>query len=260
MTKDNLLTRASDSRYIEGVYNYCDRWCERCPLTARCLNYAIAEEEFGVHGNHDLENAAFWDTLKDMFELTLGMLSEWAEEHGVDLDDIDMEAAAAAEQQRREHAHSHPLSQAAEAYTERAETWFAAETDRFAEREDELKTLVTLGVGGDEPFDEADGINDAVEVVQWYRHQIHVKLMRALSQWFDDPDEAACVQSDANGSVKVALIGMDRSLAAWGALREFFPGCADEVLDILIDLDRLRRQTEQAFPQARAFIRPGFDA
>src|SRR5215203_4812547 len=27
--------------YIPGVYNYCDRWCEACPLSHRCMVYAM---------------------------------------------------------------------------------------------------------------------------------------------------------------------------------------------------------------------------
>ena len=35
------LTR--DPRSISGIYNYCDRWCERCPMTSRCwYQYQIA--------------------------------------------------------------------------------------------------------------------------------------------------------------------------------------------------------------------------
>ena len=33
--------------FIVGVYNFCDRWCERCPLTSRCRVFAdVAEMEF----------------------------------------------------------------------------------------------------------------------------------------------------------------------------------------------------------------------
>ncbi len=28
-----------EKKYISGVYNYCDRWCERCPLSDRCFSY-----------------------------------------------------------------------------------------------------------------------------------------------------------------------------------------------------------------------------
>ena len=37
--------------FIVGIFNYCDRWCERCPFTSRCRLFAtLAEIEF-EHGN-----------------------------------------------------------------------------------------------------------------------------------------------------------------------------------------------------------------
>ena len=38
--------------FIVGIFNYCDRWCERCPLTSRCLVFAdVAALEFEhAHG------------------------------------------------------------------------------------------------------------------------------------------------------------------------------------------------------------------
>ncbi len=64
---------------------------------------------------------------------------------------------------------------------------------------------------------------------------------------------------DSDGSAKVALIAMDRSIAAWGELHRHFPDAEDDILDLLAHLDRLRRHAEQEFPAARAFVRPGFD-
>jgi predicted protein tyrosine phosphatase len=37
MDRHGLLKLASDPKFIPGIYNYCDRWCERCPFTSRCL-------------------------------------------------------------------------------------------------------------------------------------------------------------------------------------------------------------------------------
>ena len=40
------LTDLTDNPdFIEGIYNYCDRWCERCPLTARWANVKIVEAQ-----------------------------------------------------------------------------------------------------------------------------------------------------------------------------------------------------------------------
>ena len=64
---------------------------------------------------------------------------------------------------------------------------------------------------------------------------------------------------DSDGSAKVSLIGIDCSMAAWGELRNVFPIQGKETLDMLVHLDGLRKRVEKAFPDAREFIRPGFD-
>ena len=47
MDKHDLLKLAADPKYIPGIYNYCDRWCERCPFTSQCLNCELVERQFG---------------------------------------------------------------------------------------------------------------------------------------------------------------------------------------------------------------------
>jgi hypothetical protein len=42
-------------------------------------------------------------------------------------------------------------------------------------------------------------------------------------------------------------------------MRKYLPERESDILDILVHLDRLRRKTEALFPDARAFVRPGFD-
>lgn len=251
---------AQDPQYIEGIYNYCDRWCERCPMTSRCLNYAITEENLGDLSDRDMSNKVFWEKLQEIFQLTMEMVTELAEEQGIDLDDIDVEAVAEEEHRRRVEAKNHELSREAREYSDLVERWFDQDESLLEQRQDDLNTIVQLGLGGNEPYEEADSINDAIEVIHWYQHQIYVKLMRALTH--DEVLEAIeddLVQNDSNGSVKVALIGIDRSIGAWGKLREHFPESGDDTLDILIHLDRLRRKTEHLFPYARDFVRPGFD-
>ena len=56
-----------------------------------------------------------------------------------------------------------------------------------------------------------------------------------------------------------ALIAIERSLAAWVAMREMFPEETDSMLEILLHLDRLRRSVQRKFPRAKSFRRPGFD-
>jgi hypothetical protein len=105
-------------------------------------------------------------------------------------------------------------------------------------------------------FDEA--LQDAIEVIRWYQFMPAAKIARGFMR-NDLGVEGDPVQNDSNGSVKVALIAIDRSIAAWGRLKSFLPEKAGGVLPILARLETLRRHTEQEFPNARDFIRPGFD-
>jgi len=88
-----------------------------------------------------------------------------------------------------------------------------------------------------------------------------VKLDRAIESRAEDEidPEPRETMRDADGSAKIALIGIDRSLAAWAALRKHFPEQEDAFLDFQLRLARIRRQAEKLFPNARAFVRPGFD-
>ena len=64
---------------------------------------------------------------------------------------------------------------------------------------------------------------------------------------------------DANGSAKLTLVSIERSIGAWLRLREILPTQEDAILQHLSMLDRLRRGLITALPGAKAFLRPGFD-
>ena len=100
-----------------------------------------------------------------------------------------------------------------------------------------------------------------MEVIRWYQHQIYVKLRRALHSTDDEArdDEIDDFPKDSDGSAKVSLIGMDRCISAWGKIIAHFPDEEVSILGIIAHLERLRRRTEIEFPDARAFVRPGFD-
>jgi len=57
----------------------------------------------------------------------------------------------------------------------------------------------------------------------------------------------------------VALIGIDRSIAAWRMMQLSLPDRVESIVPLILQLDRLRRRLERSFPQARDFVRPGFD-
>ena len=260
MDINRLKKLTENPDFIPGIYNYCDRWCERCQFTSRCMNFALSEEHFDDPDSHDVKNEAFWRKLGEVFQLTRQMIEESAAKWGIDLDSLDLQAAEEEIETRRENAKTHECARASMSYVEKVKSWFESAGDIFRQKEDELNTEAQLDLPGSEPAAEAATIGDAVEVIRWYQYFIHAKLLRAVrgavEETADPPDEYL---RDSDGSAKVALIAMDRSIAAWGRMYEHFPEHQSDILNVLVLLERLRGRTQTSFPNARAFVRPGFD-
>ena len=106
-------------------------------------------------------------------------------------------------------------------------------------------------------------MSEFVEVIRWYQHFIYVKLCRTIEsragEELEIDREIKHFPEDSDGSAKIALIALDRSIGAWAGLRENLEDDADSILDLLAQLAAIRRGTEKLFPEARAFVRPGFD-
>ena len=254
MQRRSLTELASNPDLISGIYNYCDRWCERCPLTARCLVYATEKEEDDSTDTHDLTNEAFWRKLGTVFQETRDMIAEWAREAGVDLNKIVEDCDPAQRKRKRQQVDNHPLAQAGKKYANAASDWF-----RDLDQTIEVSDLATSVSQSD--LAHADEFEDAREVIQWYQYQIAVKTMRALAARIDELEatDLTDFSKDSDGSAKVALIGIDRSIAAWRLVQLSLPERATSIVPLILQLERLRQRIEKVFPDARDFVRPGFD-
>ncbi len=251
---------ASNPNFISGIYKYCDRWCERCPFTSRCMSFFMADERFSDPKNHGLINEAYWRELSETFKVTLDFLKETAEQNGIDLDSLDIEEAEEEERLKEEIAESNICCRVARAYGIMVDHWFGSADELFQKKEDTMGMEMDPPLGGIGPFGEKTGLEDAIEVIRWYQHQIYVKLMRAIRGKLEEgPQIFDEFPRDSDGSAKVALIGMDRAIAAWGEIRGYFPMFRKDILDMLGHLEWLREEVERIFPNAREFIRPGFD-
>ena len=275
MNKDELIELADNPDFISGIYNYCDRWCERCPFTSRCMVYAT-ESANSINDDpesHDINNAKFWQKLEGLFRETHALILEWAEEMGVDLESAEAEAAIAERGQQREEAKEHPLSLSARHYAEIVQEWFKEE---FAVEENVHDDMTGTANSAEEDIN----VSDAVEVIRWYQFFIAAKTYRALMGLEDIGDEDVsdididpfsddeiddedvllhAAYHDSDGSAKIALIAIDRSLSAWSVMQTALPEKTESTVPMLIELEKLRRGIEQIFPRARDFVRPGFD-
>jgi hypothetical protein len=126
--------------------------------------------------------------------------------------------------------------------------------DWFRKREEFPFGIVTFAGQG-------VGLEEAFEVIRWYQYFIAAKVIRAI-RGKKEEEEERCDEfpSDADGSAKIALIGIDRSIGAWAVIPRSNRLYTESVYEIISFLDVLRQAVEETFPRARSFIRPGFDS
>lgn len=225
----------NDQSFISGIHNHCDRWCARCPLTHRCRVFAM-EQESPVDGT-DIETVV--QNLTGIFAEAKQMLIEKAEELGIDPFSISDEEFTEIRRREKEFVDGDALSHLADRY------WRSA------------KEILD----GDWPLDE-ESLADILPVLDWYLFFIPVKVKCGLhglldQEGFEDECQLTDPQSYANGTVKIGLIAIERSLLAWNHLAE--AGYADRAEAMIDLLETIRVKLETRFPLARDFVRPGFD-
>jgi hypothetical protein len=220
--------------HIDFISAYCDRWCERCPMTQRCSVFT-AEAAITMCGGDDRAglDLAFGRAPDDDGDVQ--PVPDWMPEE-------EARAWERRHRDRRRRVEATPIMQMAEAYMHIAHAW-----RRTNEKLESAADVV---------------VREAFRIVAYDLIFIRVKLHRALDgkDCFgteDDFLDDGPVQNDWNGSAKVALISIERSAEAWRVLAS---ATGQETPGVLADqLRDLRAQVEREFPDAWRFLRPGFD-
>jgi hypothetical protein len=241
------------SRFIDGIFNYCDRWCERCHMTQHCRVYET-ERAIDEAAPGETETVEFWQQLDERLDLELH--SEAAESWADEFLDVEPPTEEEMEEYAREHewqeklVESTDLNQAAEAYRREVFAWLRTH-----------EAMWERTASGRRPRQgQSLELGDAMDVVSWYHTLTAAKVHRALLGKQDGDDWAEDrLQSDWNGSAKVALLGIERSIGAWSLIRDRLPDEVAAVRRFIARCGLLRRLLLEEFPDAREFVRPGFD-
>jgi hypothetical protein len=233
--------------YIPGIYNYCDRWCERCPFSTRCRNYEQANE-LNPEQN-DSNNKAFWDKVSQNFNAAARVIQEAVKSQGIDLAEVSTEQIheyTRKKEMTRDTARSHPVSTASLQYIARA-TELLERSDIMNDKADEMLCHFQLGIRNEDDITvQVNSIRESQEIITRYLHFIHIKFMRALmgKMEYHEWRETKGFPNDSDGSAKIALIAIDQSIMAWSAMLQFLPSAEDEILYLLALLQRTRRMGE----------------
>ena len=215
--------------FIVGVFNYCDRWCERCPLTHRCRLFADqAEFEFEFEHGPLTERKAVRDGRK---------LQETLERLDLDLKEFEGDLRSGSDS-------GGGLPDDLESATEPDP---CVVVNAVALRE-KLKRVRQ----SEDPV-----VRLAMETIEHFMILVPMKMMRALTQV--ERQKTVGLQSDANGSGKVALLGLEKMKAAWQSLVDTRHVTGEDAEPFLGEIARLTRNIERSLPSVRAFVRPGLD-
>ncbi|HEY5463447.1 MAG TPA: hypothetical protein VIJ95_09330 [Hanamia sp.] len=252
----------NESKFIPGIHNYCDRWCERCYFTSRCRVY-VKLNESDTEAN-DINNKKFWDKLSSGMADTIRMIYEDAAKHGIDLDK-EIKANEEEYQKNQEKTEiklkESELDQYNNQYMLLAREWLKKH-EHFDEIRDDALQKAELGLGTEEEImNHLQTINECLEVINWYLFLISVKFKRALSGKFEDDgwEEENGFQKDSDGSAKIALIATKRTFDAWYQLFELLPKEQENLIPMLSILQKIQKKGDEEFPNAKNFVRPGFD-
>jgi hypothetical protein len=249
LVKNSLITpdffMATD-KHIPGIYNWCDKWCEKCSFTSRCRLFA--DESKWYDEDEDPEAEGFWDSEDD--EGDSGSFQGFDEEEYFEAPEISDEEREAFRQEREIQelmVESHPLSEMGDRYMKQVKEWLDAQlaSGLWDKAKKENPVLFT-----------------PLEIISYDFTFIPVKCSRALRdfQMRDDFDrELPEEEKFHNGSAKVASLSVRRSLAAWGKLTELLPEQQHRIRPFQELLEKISEGLDAAFPNAESFIRPGFD-
>ncbi len=221
--------------FIVGIFNYCDRWCEACAFTSRCRLFAdVAETE-----------AALDPHLKAVVDAPVlpqeapPPPAPWMEEMIREMNETATTVAVGEhdEPSRRASPPQEHLAIEARAkdYCFRAHRWLRT------------RAYAALDPG------------DPCAVIGWFETMIPAKVHRAIRGLAEARPEELDWPVDHDGSAKVALLGIERSHAAWLELVERGMARQSEIAPFIADLLWLSDALERVFPKARAFVRPAFD-
>lgn len=257
----------AEAGFIPGIYNFCDRWCEKCSRRENCLSYAMGkklEEKLGLDPEDNVlrKNENVWVYLKSIFDSTYEILRELADERGIEMEDIYA---------------SENLDMSL--WSDDLEYIFGEgeHQDIRVEDSDILKIYLMYESMADDCLERLFGVVDekygssagkegkkveeAMDSVNWFIDIIHTKIRRALYGYYSEslylPDMER--KQDYTGSAKVVLVAIRESVKAWKTLQKYCDSEARDISHLLVVLSQLKRDIEVLFPTASAFVRPGFD-
>ncbi len=239
---------------IPLIHVYCDNWCERCPFTEKCVVFA-REQAWRESKDSITDNDVFdyvEQSLSEALDTMLSIMDNTTDDAVVNanqIGDTQNPNPELVEELRQMEVAAKQYGMHSLKWMINRNTLFEGYRDNLLQQQD-LGLIVNLAAVAE--------LANAVEEIQWYAHFIGVKIHRIADQ-LQEPFNFNEIQCDANGSAKVVLIAIQRSIVGWEVMMRDFPEKLNEIITFLSILQRLQAVIQRLFPYSEQFHRPGFD-
>ncbi|MHC4716330.1 MAG: hypothetical protein ACYS5V_05120 [Planctomycetota bacterium] len=252
----------SNSDFIDGIYNYCDRWCERCEYTGRCRVHHDSERSarrLRRKGRDPDSLDAAMGEMGRSFKKVHRLLARTAKAHGVNLDELADRADTSEEEDAHQAARDHPIARDAGDYTDACARLLQKLHDAFNDSADDARHRARFMDVADEAEHLLE-IREAVEVLGWDHMLITVKICRAIRSQMDaqreDLDWAEVSLHDAAGSAHVARRCLERSKAALLTIYEWDEQFRDDAIGLLAQAEKIQTGLAEQIPDCVTFTWP----
>ena len=246
---------SEEKDYIPGIYNYCDRWCEKCGFTSNCLLFT---QESKIQ-THEILNNGDNQGIEEVFKKDVEEIKEAAEE---DEDIFEDEEFLHIEEDEESDEFSNKLEKPHHPVEELLDEYFV-KSNKFLESLNKKYDFVnTPREGIKDPL--VSKLFDDVETVMWYHAFIGAKINRALFDLNDlrreeDEEIREIHEFDMKGSAKIGIISIKKSIDSLNILHANLAEYSSDLEEILILLGKILNIVEGLFPDCMEFTRPGLD-
>ncbi len=232
-----------ENEFVESIFNYCDRWCERCSMSSRCRLFSMESKRRADHiatGKDPDDLDTVFNDIRTTLKQAKEMILQEASSRGIKTEELEEEEIL------RVDTSAHPLHVSAKALSFRIH--------HFREL---LGKILNEEANKETGIEHLPALQDAFEILAWYEFQFFVKIQRALPPILAKAKDEEL--HDANGSAKVAWIGLTRCLDALTRIVQILPWMHPEILPSLNNVYQLIDLLDHTIPGHKNFKRPGFD-
>lgn len=255
---------------IPGIYNYCDRWCEKCKYTNRCslflietqteVDLILSDEDIN---NPDVYSKVVGDSLHKSYNKILNEKDDEYIDENIDDDfededlfenedsfddddDFDDYDEIIAEENKFRNA-GHPLIEKSEKFFDEVFAYHDANKNKFIETK---KTE-----------DSANPFHQSWDTLFWYSPQIHIKIkmcfysLEKLKRDIINEFETEMM----NVNSRIVYTGMEKCIDALQKLRKIETEHPQVILDLLNFISHIKEEFTEIFPDALTYKRPYFD-